>query len=105
VVRAVVFFNVPAEREATCQASGPLGHSGARRVEDAKRQNVYLPEQIRYWTSGKLFLDITLWSHIGHQLFRFGYCPTERPFDSIISIAGAENGVGLCHPWRQSFRL
>jgi hypothetical protein len=39
----------------------------------------------------------------GHELvydnynfFVIGYSPTERPSDSILSIAAAANGVGLC---------
>jgi hypothetical protein len=31
-----------------------------------------------------------------YNFFVIGYAPTERPTDSILSIAGAANGVGLC---------
>lgn len=31
-----------------------------------------------------------------YNFFVIGYSPTERPSDSIISIAAAANGVGLC---------
>jgi hypothetical protein len=31
-----------------------------------------------------------------YNFFVIGYGPTERPSDSIISIAAAANGVGLC---------
>ena len=30
-----------------------------------------------------------------YNFFVIGYCPTERPSDSIVSIAAAANGVGL----------
>jgi hypothetical protein len=32
----------------------------------------------------------------------FGYCSTERPSDSILSIAAGANGVGLCFIWGAS---
>jgi hypothetical protein len=31
-----------------------------------------------------------------YNFFVIGYSPTERPSDSILSIAGGANGVGLC---------
>jgi hypothetical protein len=31
-----------------------------------------------------------------YNFFVIGYRPTERPSDSIVSIAAAANGVGLC---------
>ena len=31
-----------------------------------------------------------------YNFFVIGYSPTERPSDSIVSIAAAANGVGLC---------
>jgi hypothetical protein len=31
-----------------------------------------------------------------YSFFVVGYCPNERPSDSIISIAAGSNGVGLC---------
>jgi hypothetical protein len=31
-----------------------------------------------------------------YNFFVIGYGPTERPSDSIVSIAAAANGVGLC---------
>ena len=31
-----------------------------------------------------------------YNFFALGYSPTERPSDSIISIAAGANGVGLC---------
>lgn len=31
-----------------------------------------------------------------YNFFVIGYCPNERPSDSIISIAAGANGVGLC---------
>jgi hypothetical protein len=31
-----------------------------------------------------------------YNFFVIGYAPTERPSDSILSIAAAANGVGLC---------
>ena len=31
-----------------------------------------------------------------YNFFVIGYAPTERPTDSILSIAAAANGVGLC---------
>lgn len=31
-----------------------------------------------------------------YNFFVVGYCSTERPSDSILSIAAAANGVGLC---------
>src|SRR6266576_4560237 len=39
---------------------GPCATAGPRRVEDAERQNVCLPEQIRYWTGGKLCLELII---------------------------------------------
>src|SRR5437763_13648499 len=31
-----------------------------------------------------------------YNFFVIGYSPTDRPSDSIISIAAAANGIGLC---------
>lgn len=31
-----------------------------------------------------------------YNFFVLGYCPNERPSDSIISIAAGSNGIGLC---------
>jgi hypothetical protein len=31
-----------------------------------------------------------------YNFFVIGYSPTERPSDSIVSMAAASNGVGLC---------
>ncbi len=31
-----------------------------------------------------------------YNFFVIGYCPNERPSDSIISIAAGANGIGLC---------
>jgi hypothetical protein len=31
-----------------------------------------------------------------YNFFVIGYSPTERPSDSIVSMAAAANGVGLC---------
>ncbi|MBZ5567062.1 MAG: DUF1801 domain-containing protein [Acidobacteriia bacterium] len=31
-----------------------------------------------------------------YNFFALGYCSTERPSDSIVSIAAGANGVGLC---------
>jgi len=31
-----------------------------------------------------------------YNFFVVGYCPNERPSDSIISIAAGSNGIGLC---------
>lgn len=44
--------------------------------------------QERYPTANELVYD-------NYNFFVIGYCPTERPLDSIFSIAAAANGVGL----------
>jgi hypothetical protein len=31
-----------------------------------------------------------------YNFFAIGYCPSERPSDSILSIAAGKSGVGLC---------
>ncbi|MGA2244012.1 MAG: hypothetical protein ABSH48_03345 [Verrucomicrobiota bacterium] len=43
----------------------------------------------RFPTANELVYD-------NYNFFVIGFCPTERPSDSIISIAAAANGVGLC---------
>jgi hypothetical protein len=43
----------------------------------------------RFPTANELVYD-------NYNFFVIGYGPTERPSDSIISIAAAANGVGLC---------
>jgi hypothetical protein len=43
----------------------------------------------RYPTAFELVYD-------NYNFFVIGYSPTERPSDSIFSIAAAANGVGLC---------
>ena len=43
----------------------------------------------RFATATELVYD-------NYNFFVIGYGPTERPSDSIISIAAAANGVGLC---------
>jgi hypothetical protein len=34
-----------------------------------------------------------------YNFFVIGYCPTERPTDSIVSMAAGANGVGLAFPY------
>jgi hypothetical protein len=34
-----------------------------------------------------------------YNFFVIGYCPTERPSDSIVSLAAGANGVGLAFPY------
>jgi Domain of unknown function (DU1801) len=43
----------------------------------------------RFPTANELVYD-------NYNFFVIGYSPTERPGDSLISIAAAANGVGLC---------
>src|SRR3954469_9591978 len=43
----------------------------------------------RFPTANELVYD-------NYNFFVIGYSPTERPSDSVISIAAAANGVGLC---------
>jgi hypothetical protein len=43
----------------------------------------------RFPTANELVYD-------NYNFFVIGYSPTERPSDSIVSIAAAANGVGLC---------
>src|SRR6476469_5684946 len=43
----------------------------------------------RFPTANELVYD-------NYNFFVIGYSPTERPSDSLISIAAAANGVGLC---------
>jgi hypothetical protein len=40
-----------------------------------------------------------------YNFFVIGYGPTERPSASIISIAAAANGVGLCFIAVRAFRI
>jgi hypothetical protein len=42
------------------------------------------------------FLTATELVYDNYNFFVIGFGPTERPSDSIISIAAAANGVGLC---------
>ena len=44
----------------------------------------------------KRFPTATELVYDNYNFFVIGYAPTERPSDSIISIAAAANGVGLC---------
>jgi len=34
-----------------------------------------------------------------YNFFVIGYCPTERPTDTIISLAAGANGVGMAFPY------
>jgi hypothetical protein len=43
----------------------------------------------RFPTANELVYD-------NYNFFVIGYCPTEKPTDSIISIAARANGLGLC---------
>src|SRR5678816_2123172 len=43
----------------------------------------------RFPTANELVWD-------NYNFFVIGYSPTERPTDSIVSIAARANGVGLC---------
>ena len=43
----------------------------------------------RFPTANELVWD-------NYNFFVIGYSPTERPADSIVSIAARANGVGLC---------
>src|SRR5690349_17732894 len=45
--------------------------------------------QKRFPTANELVYD-------NYNFFVIGYSPTERPSDSVVSIAAAANGVGLC---------
>ena len=53
-------------------------------IRDARRQL-----QERFPTACELVYD-------NYNFFVIGYSPTERPLDSVVSIAAAANGVGLC---------
>jgi hypothetical protein len=44
----------------------------------------------------KRFVGATELVYDNYNFFVIGYSPTERPSDSIISIAAGANGVGLC---------
>lgn len=44
----------------------------------------------------KLFPSGNELAYDNYNFFVIGYSPTERPSDSIISIAAGANGVGLC---------
>lgn len=57
MIRTLTILDVLAERESTRQTSGPLGYRRTRGVEDTKRQNVSLPEQICYRSGSKLLLE------------------------------------------------
>ncbi|MGI9087368.1 MAG: hypothetical protein ACR2HH_06460 [Chthoniobacterales bacterium] len=50
----------------------------------------------RFPTANELVYD-------NYNFFVIGYSPTERPSDSILSIAAAANGVGLCFIHGASF--
>jgi hypothetical protein len=43
----------------------------------------------RFPTANELAYD-------NYNFFALGYSPTERPSDSIVSMAAGANGVGLC---------
>ena len=45
--------------------------------------------QVRFETAHELVYD-------NYNFFVIGYCSSERPSDSIVSIAAGANGVGLC---------
>ena len=44
----------------------------------------------------KRFPTGTELAYDNYNFFVIGYSPTERPSDSVVSIAAAANGVGLC---------
>jgi len=44
----------------------------------------------------KQFPTGTELAYDNYNFFVIGYSPTERPSDSVVSIAAAANGVGLC---------
>jgi hypothetical protein len=46
----------------------------------------------RFPTANELVYD-------NYNFFVIGYSPTERPSDSIVSLAAGANGVGLCFPY------
>ena len=46
----------------------------------------------RFPTANELVYD-------NYNFFVIGYCPTERPTDSIVSMAANANGVGLAFPY------
>jgi hypothetical protein len=60
---------------------------------EPKHQNVIRAARkvlrARFPTANELVYD-------NYNFFVIGYSPTERPSDSLISIAAAANGVGLC---------
>ena len=60
---------------------GPSQRALIRAVRQAVRR--------RFPTAYELAYD-------NYNFFVIGYSPTERPSDSIVSIAAAANGVGLC---------
>src|SRR5438093_10070827 len=47
-------------------------------------------------TLRRLFPTATELAYDNYNFFVIGYSPTERPSDSIVSIAAGANGVGLC---------
>jgi hypothetical protein len=46
----------------------------------------------RFPTANELVYD-------NYNFFVIGYCPTERPTDSIVSLAAGASGVGLAFPY------
>ena len=62
-----------------------LGEPAHRSLIRAARQQL----QERFPTACELAYD-------NYNFFVIGYSPTERPSDSVVSIAAAANGVGLC---------
>jgi hypothetical protein len=59
-------------------------------VKDQKRiRAIRAAVRARFPTANELVWD-------NYNFFVIGYSPTERPSDSIVSIAARANGVGLC---------
>lgn len=67
--------------EAFIHKFGPADQKLIRAVRSAVRR--------RFPTANELVWD-------NYNFFVIGYSPTERPSDSIVSIAARANGVGLC---------
>jgi hypothetical protein len=79
--RTVRTDNAEAQLRSFIAKFGPEDQRLIRAVRTAVRQ--------RFPTANELVWD-------NYNFFVIGYSPTERPSDSIVSIAARANGIGLC---------
>jgi hypothetical protein len=79
--RTVGTDNAEAQLRSFIEKFGPEDQKLIRAVRAAVRK--------RFPTANELVWD-------NYNFFVIGYSPTERPSDSIVSIAARANGIGLC---------